>query len=267
MPRPSQSATALLPHRLVPALFAISACLSIATLGCAGHLLHLFHSQRQSSPWWLPVWPQHFDTRGTEASIGAAAAVVVVDVLGLFLAFGRAWWCRVVPLACALVGASLALVALVTQAVFEHASGVGTRDTLRTWTCGWSAVGVEDTGGDAAVPGDFGSICRESAFLNTESLLCVGDGEISADKPFFTHQQRFTFFATIPLFILHLLLLCATGYATRTQRASDRFSQPGLELNGTQLGSRSSTSSTNAKNNGSAKDSVRVSEQSRGCEV
>lgn len=57
--------------------------LSIAVLGTSAHTLDVFNKQQTSNPWWLPMWPQHFDTHGTKALV--ASSVVTVVLCGAFL--------------------------------------------------------------------------------------------------------------------------------------------------------------------------------------
>lgn len=74
------------PLRLVSlALALLSVCLSIAIIGTAADAYSIYKSQvRALNPWWLPLWPGHFDTRGTKSLIGAAAGVVLLN--GSFIA-------------------------------------------------------------------------------------------------------------------------------------------------------------------------------------
>jgi hypothetical protein len=57
---------------------------SICILGTAGHTLDVFNKQQSSNPWWLPLWPQHFDVHGAKALIASAAVSLVLS--GVFLA-------------------------------------------------------------------------------------------------------------------------------------------------------------------------------------
>lgn len=59
----------------------LSICLSVAIIGCAGRTLNLFNTQQSTNAWLLPLWPQHFDTRGLQALIGISASVLVLDAL------------------------------------------------------------------------------------------------------------------------------------------------------------------------------------------
>lgn len=56
---------------------------SIAILGTSAHTLDVFNKQQSTNPWWMPLWPQHFDTHGTKALV--ASSVVTVVLCGAFL--------------------------------------------------------------------------------------------------------------------------------------------------------------------------------------
>lgn len=61
----------------------LSAVLSIAVLGTSAHTLDVFNKQQTSNPWWLPLWPDHFDVHGTKALVGASTASFVLSVVFL----------------------------------------------------------------------------------------------------------------------------------------------------------------------------------------
>lgn len=63
------------------ALAALSICLSLAVIGCAGRSINVFNVQQKSNAWLLPVWPNHFDTRELQALIATSAAIVVLNGL------------------------------------------------------------------------------------------------------------------------------------------------------------------------------------------
>lgn len=60
---------------------ALSICLSLAIIGCAGRSLSIFNSQQASNVWLLPIWPNHFDTRELHALIGTSAAVMILNLI------------------------------------------------------------------------------------------------------------------------------------------------------------------------------------------
>ncbi len=65
------------------------AALSIAIVGCAAHALHFYNNQRESNPWWLPLWPDHFNVRGTSTQIGASVTVLALSTFYLGLVSSR----------------------------------------------------------------------------------------------------------------------------------------------------------------------------------
>ena len=52
--------------------------LSIAILGTSAHTLNVFTKQQTSNPWWMPLWPQHYNTHGTKALIASSAITLVL---------------------------------------------------------------------------------------------------------------------------------------------------------------------------------------------
>jgi hypothetical protein len=57
--------------------------LSVAILGTSAHTLDVFNKQQSSNPWWLPLWPQHFDVHGTKALVGSSTATLVLSLVFL----------------------------------------------------------------------------------------------------------------------------------------------------------------------------------------
>jgi ABC-type uncharacterized transport system YnjBCD permease subunit len=60
---------------------------SLAILGSAAHTLDVFNKQQTSNPWWLPMWPQHFDTHGTKALIASSVIALVLSSAFLVASF------------------------------------------------------------------------------------------------------------------------------------------------------------------------------------
>ena len=84
MPRASNTQSSIL-------AFSIFAFVLSATItGTAGHVLASYKSQQTTDPWWLPVWPSHFDARGLKTLIGASTSLVVVDTTLCGATFGKA---------------------------------------------------------------------------------------------------------------------------------------------------------------------------------
>jgi len=73
--------------RLRIAQLAISAlCLvfSIAVVATAGHSLQVYRQQREDkNPWWLPLWPGHFDISGTHVLIGTGSVIIALNIIYL----------------------------------------------------------------------------------------------------------------------------------------------------------------------------------------
>jgi hypothetical protein len=68
--------------RALCAVFAtLSLALALAIDGTAVDTYRTFLRQRSvNNPWWLPLWPQHFDTTGTKTLIGASSALLLLNV-------------------------------------------------------------------------------------------------------------------------------------------------------------------------------------------
>jgi hypothetical protein len=66
-------------------LATVSAMLAAAIVGTSIHAYRTYVVQRAANnPWWLPLWPQHFDTTGTKALVGTGGGLIVVN--GAFIA-------------------------------------------------------------------------------------------------------------------------------------------------------------------------------------
>lgn len=59
--------------------------LSIATLGTSAHTLDVYNKQKSTNPWWLFLWPEHYDVHGTQALVGASVSTLVLSTV--FLVF------------------------------------------------------------------------------------------------------------------------------------------------------------------------------------
>jgi ABC-type uncharacterized transport system YnjBCD permease subunit len=65
-------------HLAQTILTALVIVFSIAILGTSAHTLDVFNKQQTSNPWWLPMWPQHFDVHGTKALIASSVMALVL---------------------------------------------------------------------------------------------------------------------------------------------------------------------------------------------
>jgi len=67
-------------------LVTLSTLTAGAILGTAAHAFSVYRMGRAANnPWWLPLWPQHFDTANAEAVIGASAGIVLLNVVYIVL--------------------------------------------------------------------------------------------------------------------------------------------------------------------------------------
>lgn len=56
-------------------------CMSVAVVATQAHVYHTYRSQTAANnPFWLPVWPQHFQTAGTKAAIGILTLILVLHL-------------------------------------------------------------------------------------------------------------------------------------------------------------------------------------------
>jgi ABC-type uncharacterized transport system YnjBCD permease subunit len=57
--------------------------LSIAILGTSAHTLDVYNKQQRHNPWWMSMWPQHFDTQGTKALLASSVVTLVLSAVFL----------------------------------------------------------------------------------------------------------------------------------------------------------------------------------------
>ncbi|TKA69343.1 hypothetical protein B0A55_08158 [Friedmanniomyces simplex] len=162
------------------AFAALSICLNLAIIGCAGRTLSVFNTQQSSNVWLLPLWPNHFDTRELHALAGTATAIVVLNAVLILSLFVHALPANLLILASSLLSTVCSLTAVIFPTLLnQHAPG---RDTLQTWTCRWNRTTLDRGRG----PSGFRTLC---------------------------HETRFATYTTIPVLLLQLLLL---GMAAHT---------------------------------------------------
>lgn len=62
--------------------------LSVALVAAQAHVYHTYLSQTAANnPFWLPIWPQHFQTAGTKTAIGVLTLILVLHLafVGVYL--------------------------------------------------------------------------------------------------------------------------------------------------------------------------------------
>jgi hypothetical protein len=63
-------------------LATLSLLVALAIDGTAIDTYRTFILQRAANnPWWLPLWPQHFDATGTKALIGSSSAHLLLNTV------------------------------------------------------------------------------------------------------------------------------------------------------------------------------------------
>jgi hypothetical protein len=164
--------------------------LSVALVAAEAHVYHTYLSQTAANnPFWLPVWPKHFQTAGTKTAIGILTLILVLHlsfiavylwrkVSGLEMAETTAhdrqgksshgMWESAPRVGFPLSVATLFL-AMTSLVVNYSMNNRGPRtDTIETWTCKWSEPTNATAG--SVLNGDFRTLCSE-----TVSGLCAQD--------------------------------------------------------------------------------------------
>lgn len=162
------------------AIAGLSAAMSVAILGTSAHTLHVYNTQQPYNPWWLNLWPQHFDVSGTKALIASATTslvlclvFLVVGVVPKFSISNRHTLRALISLGTALPAALLALVTVIYAHIINH--NAPELDTIQTWTCRYrnSQPVIKQS---ADMPSDmrnsnFDSLCMESKFALYGTLI------------------------------------------------------------------------------------------------
>ncbi|KJY01465.1 hypothetical protein TI39_contig290g00026 [Zymoseptoria brevis] len=171
----------------------LSLTLNLSLLSTAAHTLHLFNTHKHTSPYFLPIWSSHFETRQLATLIATSTIIVLLNSLFAVSLYLTSRLGDVVNVFLASVGLLLSLLALSYSSILQNNTG---RDTLQTWTCTWKDIPNQ------SVPEQFETMCEET---------------------------RFAFYATIPSFILQLLLLGLAVYGLfAARRASSGASSGGF---------------------------------------
>ncbi|KAK4973936.1 hypothetical protein LTR42_005926 [Elasticomyces elasticus] len=152
------------------AFAALSICLNLAIIGCAGRTLSFYNTEQRSNAWLLPIWPNHFDTRELHALVGTATAIVVLNAVLVAALFVRILPANIIVFAASLLSTICSLVAVIFPTLLnQHAP---TRDTLQTWTCRWSNTSIDRGRG----PSGFDALCHETIFLLGMAVYTVAAG-------------------------------------------------------------------------------------------
>ncbi|KAF2431609.1 hypothetical protein EJ08DRAFT_696401 [Tothia fuscella] len=150
--------------------------LAAAIVGTGIHAYRTYVIQRAANnPWWLPLWPQHFDTTGTKALIGAGAGIVLTNVIYIAISFlskfdqaPRSLLASLAGIVLSTASSLIAIFSIVLILILNRRAPES--DTIQTWTCKFSlnipnAMIMPDGVQSADLSNDlFGTLCRESKF-------------------------------------------------------------------------------------------------------
>ncbi|KAF2034090.1 hypothetical protein EK21DRAFT_57366 [Setomelanomma holmii] len=152
--------------------------LSIAILGTSAHTLDVYNKQRTTNPWWLSMWPQHFQTHGTKALIASAVVTFVLSAVFLVLSVVPKFALRqkytfraLISLGTILPSFLLSLIAIVWAHLLNR--NTPDQDTIQTWSCRYqSQKPTKQTNVPSYLSnGSFKSICQESRFALYGTLV------------------------------------------------------------------------------------------------
>lgn len=181
-------------HLAQTAVTGLVVAFSIAILGTSAHTLAVFNKEQSSNPWWMPLWPQHFDTHGTKALIASSTITLVLS--GAFLAMSvipkvrasptrhiEKTNCRkfnlrqkytlraLIALGTILPCFLLTLMTVVWAHILNRQSA--SVDTIQTWSCKYknSRPVEQNSTPDFLNNSDFKGLCQESKFALYGTLV------------------------------------------------------------------------------------------------
>lgn len=152
---------------------------SIAILGTSAHTLDIFNKQQTSNPWWLPLWPQHFDVHGTKALIASSVIALTLSsafLIATFLPSLQLKQKHTLRAALSLCTTLPSLLLTLITTIWAHILNRQTPDidTIQTWACKYQHSSPLRQ--DLSLPSNmgnsnFGAICRESRFALYGTLV------------------------------------------------------------------------------------------------
>ncbi|KAF2715658.1 hypothetical protein K504DRAFT_31457 [Pleomassaria siparia CBS 279.74] len=171
-------------HLAQAVIVGLCAAMSIAILGTSAHTLSIFNKEQRFNPWWLPLWPQHFDVHGTQWLLSTSIIVLVLSSVFLVFAFvpAKPTLRAFLSLGTLIPSTLLSLVSIIYAHLLNYNSP--SMDTIQTWTCKYknsNSLAQDIPLPDELGNNDFGAICRESQFaiwgtLVVFLMLMVGVG-------------------------------------------------------------------------------------------
>ncbi|KAK8245330.1 hypothetical protein HDK77DRAFT_249913 [Phyllosticta capitalensis] len=161
------------------AVAALVFCLSVAIMGTAGHSLQVYRGQSSTNPWWLPLWNQHFNVRGTNSLIGSSAFSTVTTLVFIALCFvpklnlaNHPTHFAFISILLTLPSASVTLSIVVYVHVLNYQSPAS--ETIQTWTCklkNATPLNASAAVSDGVSNHQFSRLCAESKFAHYTSLV------------------------------------------------------------------------------------------------
>ncbi|KAF2843825.1 hypothetical protein M501DRAFT_1006262 [Patellaria atrata CBS 101060] len=157
---------------------AIIIAFSLAIIGTAGHSLDIYNKQRFTNPWWMPLWPSHFETRGTNTIIGSGAALFFLNLIHIVVTFIPKLNLLNHPTHRALLTFAICLPACLislSTVVYAHILNGNSPnlDTIQTWTCRFKNAKQADEFNISASESNntFATLCSESKFALYGTLI------------------------------------------------------------------------------------------------
>jgi len=154
------------------ALTFLTTALAVSVVGTAGHVFHTYKSQSSAkNVWWLPLWPHHFDTKGTKVAIGTGAGIVLLNIAFVVVAFlpklnlaGRPKLSAITVLGIGAGSILLAIASIVVSTLLD--TRTSTQDTIRTWTCQFRSNRATTPVSSDMTNGSFENLCTESLYYS-----------------------------------------------------------------------------------------------------
>jgi len=144
--------------------------LSAAIVATEAHVYQTYKAQSAANnPFWIPVWPEHFQTAGTKTAIGTASVILLLHLLYVAVydwqvKSSHGIW-ESAPRAGMVLSGSTLVLAVISLIVTYQMNSRGPRtDTLETWTCRWSHPAVGNATAGNKMNDDFGTLCTETLF-------------------------------------------------------------------------------------------------------
>ncbi|KXJ97726.1 hypothetical protein Micbo1qcDRAFT_230306 [Microdochium bolleyi] len=150
------------------ALHCLGLLCGFVVLGTSASTASVFNSTNLSSDFDLPLWPEDFDMRPTNALIAGGVLVVLSNLVALVFAHIRMLRDKrtvhcLVDVAAPTIGFVSIFVAIV---LFYAVNASTTTDTIQSWSCQWDFTTMN-------VKPYFSSVCKESKTALYLSIILI----------------------------------------------------------------------------------------------